>query len=64
MPALLTLIIWILVAGLIFSLLWWAINHFPIPDPFRMVAQGILIILAIVVLIYLLMGILPPFPAR
>jgi hypothetical protein len=44
-------IIWIIVIGCIFGLLWWLINYVGLPEPFAKVARIILAILAVLVLI-------------
>jgi len=61
---LLGLIIWILIVGLIFAVLWWVVNTVGLPAPFAMVARAILVILAVIVLIYLLLGVMPALPGR
>jgi hypothetical protein len=60
---LLTLVIWIIVVGLIFWLLRYAVNTV-LPEPMRAVANVILTVLAVLILIYVLMGFLPlhPYP--
>ena len=54
------IILWIVVLGLIFWLLWWAVQQ--APEPFKKVATVLLIVAAALTLIYLLIGILPPMP--
>jgi hypothetical protein len=54
---LITLIIW----GLIFWLLWWALGAVGIPEPFHKVAVVILVIAAVVVVIGILTGGIAPF---
>lgn len=49
------LIIQIAVAGLIFWLLWFALNKINPPEPFRKVIEVILIVAAVVYLITLLL---------
>ena len=56
---LLSLIIWLIVLGVIFYLLRWAINT-ACPDPIRAVANVILVVVVVLILIYMLIGILPP----
>jgi len=50
------LIVYLLVAGLIFYLLHWLIGYVGIPDPFAKVARIILAILAVLVVIGLLLS--------
>lgn len=60
MSAILVLVIYIMVAGLIFSVAWWGLGALALAEPFNRLARGVLIILAVIILIYLLLGILPP----
>jgi hypothetical protein len=52
-----SLVIW----GLIFWLLWWAVGALALPEPFAKVITVILIIGAVVVILGLLMGSIAPF---
>ena len=54
---LVSLIIW----GLIFWILWWALGAVALPEPFAKVATVVLILAAVVVLIGLLTGNVAPF---
>ena len=58
--ALLSLVVWIVVLGLIFWLLLWAIQQVPMPEPFATAARVLLVLAAVLVLVYLLVGVLPP----
>lgn len=49
-------VIYLVVAGLIFWLLWWLINYIGLPEPFRKVATVILAILAVLVTIGILLS--------
>ena len=53
---LLTLLVTLVIAGLIFWLLIWFIDYVGLPDPFNKVAKVIIGLAAIVFLIDLLMG--------
>lgn len=53
--ALLSLLILIIVAGLIFYLLWWLIGYCGLPEPFNKVARVILAIVAVIFLINVLL---------
>jgi len=44
-------VVWVIVVGVIFGLLWWLINYVGLPEPFAKVARVILAILAVLVLI-------------
>ncbi len=50
-----TLIVYLIVAGLIFWLLNWLISYCGIPEPFNKVARIILAVLAVLVVIGLLL---------
>lgn len=50
-----SLIIYLVVAGLIFWLLWWLVNYIAPPEPFRKVANVVLAILAVLVVIGILL---------
>ena len=51
-----TVVLYLIVAGLIFWLLWWLIGYCGIPEPFNKVARVILAILAVFVLIGILLS--------
>ena len=48
---LLNVIIWVIVAGLIFWLLSWLITYCAIPEPFSKIARVIVAVVAVVMLI-------------
>jgi preprotein translocase subunit SecE len=54
--SLLTLVVNVVVAGLIFWLLWWLIHYIPVPQPFLKVLEVIIAVCAVVWLINILMG--------
>ena len=49
-------IILLIVAGIIFWLLWWLVNYVGLPEPFNKVARVILAITAVVVVIGILLS--------
>lgn len=55
-PMLVSALIQIIIAGIIFSLLLWAIAAVGIAEPFARVAKGLLILVAVVFLINVLMS--------
>lgn len=59
---LLGLLVWVIVIGLIFGLLWWLIGYVALPEPFNKAARVILAVVAVVMLISLLLGLVgvPP----
>lgn len=54
--ALLTLLVTLVIAGLIFWLLWWFIGVCGLPEPFNKVARIIVALVAVIFLINMLMG--------
>lgn len=50
------LLITVIIVGLIFWLLYWALSQIPLPAPFAVVARVILALVAIIFLIGLLTG--------
>lgn len=59
---LISLLVWLIVVGLIFWLLWWFIGYIGLPEPFNKVARVLIGLVAFLLLIYLLLGILGPMP--
>lgn len=51
-----TIIVYLVVAGLVFWLLWWLVNYIAPPEPFRKVANVVLAILAVLVVIGILLS--------
>lgn len=51
-------VVWLVVAGVIFWLLWWLVGYCALPEPFNKVARVVLVlaIAAVVVLINVLMS--------
>lgn len=58
----LTLLLSVVVWGLIFWLLWWLLAQIALPEPFNKVATIILAVAAVIVIIGLITGQVPPFP--
>lgn len=53
---LISLLVWIVIVGLIFGLLWWLLDYCHIPEPFNKVVRVVLAIAAVLFLINLLLG--------
>lgn len=49
-------VIWLIVVGLIFWLLWWLIHYISPPEPFKKVATVVLMILAVLACIFVLLS--------
>lgn len=61
MEPLLSLLVTIIIAGLIFYLLWWLLGKIGLPEPFNKVATVILALVCVIFLIGLLTGTVPHF---
>ena len=49
-------LIYLIVIGVVFGLLWWLVGYCALPEPFNKVARVVLAIAAVIVLISILMG--------
>jgi len=58
-----TVVVYLIVAGLIFWLLWWLVNFIAPPEPFRKVATVVLAILAVLVIIGILLSLVGGQPS-
>jgi hypothetical protein len=61
---LVSVVIWIIVLCAIGAIVWWALGHFNVPQPFIVVAVAVIAILALLLLVQLLPGGSPRIPAR
>ncbi len=55
-------ILYILVAGVIFGLLWWLVQYVNPPEPFKKLANVILAVLAVLVIIGILLSLVNGTP--
>ncbi len=55
LSAAVTLIVYLIVAGLIFGLLWFLIGYCGLPEPFDKVCRVVLMVIAVLVLIGILL---------
>lgn len=53
------LLLYVVVWGLIFYVLWWALGKLGLPEPFAKIATVILVLFIVIVLLNLLLGIVP-----
>lgn len=60
--SLISAIIYIVIIGLIFWVLWWFLGYVGIPEPFNKVIRVILGLVALLIVIYFLMSFLGPMP--
>ena len=56
LSAAVTVVVYLIVTGLVFWLLWWLINYCAPPEPFRKIANVVLAILAVLVIIGILLS--------
>ncbi len=54
--SLVSVVIYLIVAGLIFWLLWWLVNYIAPPEPFRKIANVVLAIFAVLIVIGILLS--------
>lgn len=62
LSAMVTLLVYIIVAGLIFGLCLWLLNYLGIHEPFNRVARVILVVFAVLFLIGILLSIVGGVP--
>ena len=62
--SLVSLIVWIIVIGSVFGLLWWLIGYVGLPEPFNKVARIALAVIAVLILINMLLGLTGSAPFR
>lgn len=60
--SLITLVIYIIIIGLVFWVLWWALDAIGIPEPFNKVIRVVLILAAVLIMLNFLLGFLPAAP--
>lgn len=53
---LLSLLVYVVVIGLIFWCIWWALGYFAIPEPFNKIIRVVVGLVALVIVINLLLG--------
>jgi len=56
LSALITLVIYVIVAGLIFYLIWWLIGYCGLPEPFNKVCRILVAVVAVLFLIGILLS--------
>jgi hypothetical protein len=56
LSAAVSVIVYLLIVGCVFGLLWWLIGYIAPPEPFRKVANVVLAILAVLVVIGILIS--------
>lgn len=51
------LVVYVIVAGMVFYLLWWLVGYVGLPEPFNKVARVLIAVVAVVFLIFLLLSV-------
>lgn len=59
---LINLLVYVLVLGMVFSIIYWAIGQIPMPAPFRSVAIAVMALIVVIILLNLLFGFAPGWP--
>lgn len=57
---LLHLLVWLIIIGLVFYLLYWAVSQIPLPAPWAVVIRVILALIAVVILLQVLLPLAGP----
>lgn len=55
-------LIYFLVLCIVLGLVWWIITQLPLPEPFGRIARVVFIVVAVILLIYLLLGLVGTAP--
>ena len=53
---LMSMLIYLVVIGLIFWCIWWALSYFAIPEPFNKIIRVVVGLVALIIVINLLLG--------
>ena len=62
--SLVSLVIYIVVIGLIFYVLWWGLAQIALPEPFDKIARVVIVVVAVLILINALLGLTGSAPFR
>ena len=54
-----TLLIYIIILGLIFYCVWWALAQIALPEPFGTIARVLVVLVALLICVSLLLGLVP-----
>jgi len=57
-PALLNLIVWLLIVGVLLALLYWVVDVIPLPEPLNRIVKVMAVVICALVLIILLLQLL------
>lgn len=53
---LISLLVYLIIVGLIFYVLWWGLGKIGLPEPFNKIATVVLVVACVIVLVSLLLG--------
>lgn len=53
---LISILVWIIVLGCIFGLIWWLIGFIGLPEPFNKIVRVVVAIIAVLILCNVLLG--------
>jgi hypothetical protein len=59
---LLSVLIYFVIIGLIFWVVWWFIGYVGVPEPFNKVLRVIVGLVALLIVVYFLLGLVGPMP--
>ena len=54
--SLVMLLVWIVIIGMIFYVMWWGLGQIALPEPFDKIARAVIIIVTVLLLINALLG--------
>ena len=54
--SLVMLLVWIVIIGMIFYVMWWGLGQLALPEPFDKIARAVIIIVTVLLLINALLG--------
>mgnify|MGYP001559600035 CR=1 FL=1 len=57
--SLVTLVIYLIIIGLIFYVIWWALGQVPLPEPFGTIARVLVVLIAVLICVTLLLQMVP-----
>jgi hypothetical protein len=53
----------VLILCVVVGVVWWVLDFVPVPDPLNKIAKVVIMVVAIVILVYLLIGLAAHAPA-
>lgn len=62
--SLVMLLVWIVIIGMIFYVMWWGLGQLALPEPFDKIARAVIIIVTVLLLINALLGLTGSAPFR